>query len=300
MKIRPGTLDDTIAVYNVFQKSALDLGQRLGSMAITGGEDPAVLEKLWERRRPLFEHLAQTAEQFWLAEDEGHVIGYARSTLRDGLRELTEFFVLPGHQSAGVGRELLARAFPAEGAARRCIAASIDSRAVARYLKAGVYPLFPVYYFERQPEEDVSLASDLLAEPITDSEASLALLGELEAAIVGHRRDVDHRFLLGDRQGYFYRRGEQVVGYGYVGHRSGPFALLDSGLFPAVLAHAEHEVARSGETEFGLEVPLVNRVAVAYLLERGFKMDSFFEFFMADAPFGLFENYVFTSPPFFL
>jgi hypothetical protein len=49
-----------------------------------------------------------------------------------------------------------------------------------------------------------------------------------------------------------------------------------------------------------VEVPMVNRVAVRFLLGRGFRLDSFFSFFMADRPFGRFENYLFTSPPFFL
>ncbi len=104
-------------------QSILDLSQRQGVMAVTGGDDPAVLSELWERRRPLMEHLTRNSEQFWVAENEGKVIGYARSILRPGRGrasgvpqhlELTEFFVLPGEQSRGVGGELLKRAFPAE------------------------------------------------------------------------------------------------------------------------------------------------------------------------------------------
>lgn len=45
---------------------------------------------------------------------------------------------------------------------------------------------------------------------------------------------------------------------------------------------------------------MVNRAAVDYLLARGYQMDSFIALFMSDAPFGKFENYVVTSPPFFL
>ena len=76
------------------------------------------------------------ATRWWFAEDEatGEAIGYARSILRDGVRELTEFFVLPEAQGAGVGRGLLARAFPADGARHRAIVATMDPRAIARYL----------------------------------------------------------------------------------------------------------------------------------------------------------------------
>ncbi len=69
--------------------------------------------------------------------------------------------------------------------------------------------------------------------------------------------------------------------------------------FPRFSAHAETEAALKG-TEFSVEVPMVNLAAVDYLLSRGCKLESFFEFFMADAPFGKFENYVLTSPPFFV
>jgi hypothetical protein len=65
------------------------------------------------------------------------------------------------------------------------------------------------------------------------------------------------------------------------------------------LARAETEAAKDGR-EFGLEVPMVNRAAVDYLLAHGFHMDSFMALSMSDVPFGKFENYIVTSPPFFL
>jgi hypothetical protein len=73
----------------------------------------------------------------------------------------------------------------------------------------------------------------------------------------------EHFILRGetDRKGYVYYREAQPVGYGYVGLRSGPFILLDANDFPAVLAHAENEVAAQGHEAFGLEVPMVNHPA---------------------------------------
>jgi hypothetical protein len=88
--------------------------------------------------------------------------------------------------------------------------------------------------------------------------------------------------------------------YGYVGARSGPFALLDASDFPAVLGHAENQAAVQGRDEFGLEVPMVNRAAVDHLLACGFRLDSFMALLMSDAPLGRFENYIATSPPFFM
>jgi GNAT superfamily N-acetyltransferase len=286
-------------VYDVFLASIIDLSQRLNVMGITNGSDPAVMAQLRARRRPLFDHLARTAEHFWIAEQAGQAVGYARSILREGVRELTEFFVLPGLQSAGVGRELLARAFPAEGARHRLIIATLDTRAQARYLKAGVYPRFSTTYVSRSPEAR-TWNSDLLIESMPATAETLTALGAIDRLVLGHRRDVEHEWLLMEREGYVYRRGGAVVGYGYLGVNPGPFALLAADDYPTVLAHAETQAAQRGAKEFGVEVPLINRAAVDYLLARGFQLDPFFTVVMMDKPVGKFENYLFTSPPFFV
>lgn len=295
---RPGALDDSKTVFDIFQTSLTDFGQRAGLMPITGGDDPAVIASLWDTRKPLFDHLTRTAEQFWIAEQDGRAVGYARAILRDGVRELTEFFVLPGRQSGGIGRELLARTFLPDGAKHRVIVATTDSRALARYLKAGVYPRFPIYYFSRRPEPAI-VPTDLTFEPLAESPDTFDALREIDLVLFGHRRDIDHAWLMNDRNGFIYRRNGQVVGYGYTGGRRGPFALLDAADFPAVLAHAESCVHALGLDAAGFEVPLVNAAAVQYLLSRGYQLDTFFAFFMTDAPFGKFENYIAASPPFF-
>ena len=295
---RRGTLDDSKNTFDVFHQSIMNLGDRLGMMPISGGHDPQVMQNLWARRQSLFDHLARTSDNFWIAEEDNKVIGFARSILRNRVRQLTEFFVLPESQSAGVGRELLARAFPVDGADHRFILATIDGRAVRRYLKAKVYPLFPCYAFSR-PAEKVNLDSDLIIERIAPSAQAMGELIRLDNAILGFHREAEHAWLLGNRQGYFYKHNKEIIGYGYLGEHNGPFAALDANDFPAILAHAEIEAALKG-TEFSVEVPMVNRAAVDYLLSRGFKMESFFEFFMADSPFGKFENYILTSPPFFI
>ena len=295
---RRGTLDDLQNTFDVFRQSIMELGDRLGMMPISGGHDSQVIQNLWAHRQSLFEHLAHTSDNFWIAEQDGKVIGFARSILRNGVRQLTEFFVLPEHQSAGVGRELLARSFPVDGADHRFILATIDGRAVQRYLKAKVYPLFPCYAFSR-PAEKVNVDNDLTIERITPSAQAMGELIRIDNTILGFHREAEHAWLLENRHGYFYKREKQVVGYGYLGEHNGPFALLDANDFPAILAHAETEAALKG-TEFSVEVPMVNRAAVDYLLSRGYKLESFFELFMADSPFGKFENYILTSPPFFV
>jgi hypothetical protein len=156
-----------------------------------------------------------------------------------------------------------------------------------------------VYYFGHSPEQ-LSFSSDLTIEPFQASPSNLATLGGIDKTVLGFTRQVDHDWFLSDRQGYFYYRNDQPIGYGYLGVRNGPFALLDEAAFPTVLAHAESQAAAQGRTEFGLEVPMINQVAVDYLLGRDFRMDVFMAVMMIDKPFARFKNYILTSPPFFM
>ena len=294
---RPGTLNDSHAVFQVFIHAIIEYSQRMNVMAITGGNDPAVIESLWKKRRSLFEFLANHAAQFWVAEKGGEIVAYARSIEQDGMQELTEFFVFPQHQSAGVGGELLSRAFPRTGARYRTIIATLDERALYRYLKAGVYGRFPIKYFSRKAEK-VDMPTDLTIEPM-QLETRLEALNRIDREIISHVRPELHRWIVSDRKGFVYKRGREIVGYGYVGPRSGPFALLDENDFPAVLAHAESLTAEEGN-DFGATTPLINEKAVEYFIERKYQIDSFSTLFMSNVSFGKFEKYLCFTPEFFM
>lgn len=298
VSFRPGTADDSPAVYQIFVRALADLDRRM-NLHTEMWDDPGFVERLWQQRQPLYDHLAATADQFWVAERAGEIIGFARSTLQDGLQQLTEFFVLPGHQSGGIGRELLSRAFPPRDARRRSIIATLDTRAQARYLKQGVYPRFTIQYLYGRPEA-VTVESDLRCERVSDDAATLAAIRAIDQELIGFARDATHTHLLQDRHGYLYLRGDRPVGYGYLANGTGPMALLEEDDFPAALAHAEREAAARGQEHFGVELPLINRAAVQHLLARDFKLEPFVAVLMSDQPFGKFSNYILSSPPFFL
>lgn len=297
---RRGTLEDARAVWNVITVTSAELDRRMGTPdSQNWWLDPVEVERVWEHRNSLLLYMARAPDQFWVAEQDGQIVGYARSSLHDGLRELLDYYVLPAHQGAGVGRELLARAFPAAGARRRVVIASTDIRALARYLKAGVYPRFPIYRLFRKPER-VPINTDLTRKPAPAALDSLAALRSIDSAILGFTRDGDHEFLLNDRPAYLYYRGEQLAGYAYFGKGTGPIALLDDADFPAALAGLESEAKARGEEEISLDVPLINRAAVDYLLGRGFRLDPFTVLFMSDEAFGQFDHYIITAPPYFM
>src|SRR5262245_15954800 len=180
---RKGTVEDSYAVFQVFTQSIMDLGTRTNTIAITGGHNPEVLQSLWQRRRPMFEFLARDAAQFWVAERGDQIVGYARSMEHDGVMDLTEFFVLPDQQSGGVGRELLARAFPKSAARYRVIVATLDERALYRYLSASVCGRFPIKYFYRKAEK-VDVKTDLRVEPMR-LDVHLQDINRIDQQVVG-------------------------------------------------------------------------------------------------------------------
>jgi GNAT superfamily N-acetyltransferase len=295
---RPAGPDDSPALFRIFVAAVAELGQRLGVETFSGGAAPDPAE-LWPERRPLFDHLARTAAHAWLAEDGGAPLGYARSIARDGTLELTEFFVLPGRQSAGVGRELMARAFPAGGARHRSIIATPDLRALARYLRAGLAARFPIYGFTRGARVLPQPAS-LTAEPMDDAGTTLETVAAIDRANLGFRRDVDHQWLRTVREGWLFRDRGRLVGYGYVGGTyNGPFGVLDERDWPAVLTFAESRAATLTPM-MSLDVPLVNRIAAGWLLDQGYRMSEFVNYYLSDGPDGRFERHIITTPSFFV
>jgi L-amino acid N-acyltransferase YncA len=294
---RRGTLEDSYAVFQIFVRTLMDYSERMNVMAITGGNDPQVLETLWQVRRPMFDYLVRDAAQFWVAENEGKIIAYARSIEHNSMQELTEFFVSPQEQSSGVGRELLSRAFSKSEARYRTIIATLDERALYRYMKLGVYGRFPLKYFYRKAEQ-VQVKTDLKIERM-QLELHLDDINRIDWTILNHTRELQHQWIITTRAGFVYQRDDKIVGYGYVGSSSGPFAVLDENDFPAVLAHAESLMAERGE-EFGAEAPLINQKAIQYFIEHKYQIDSFSTIFMSNEPFGKFQNYLCFSPEFFM
>ena len=296
---RPGTIADSRACFEVFETAVDDLVRRSGNLVNATAGDPDA----WEIRRPLFEHLAATVDRWWIAEDEstGSMLGYARSVVRDGVRELTEFFVLPGAQSGGVGKELLARTFPSTGVNHRAIVATTDPRAIARYLKAGLDGRSAIIGLEAAPRL-VQVETDLTREPIDPASPPLDALAAIDRAVLGFRRDVDHAWLASQRSGWLYRRDDAPVAYGYHPSRplwGGPYAALSPDDLPVLLADGESAAAAGGHATVTFDLPLIARSGFDHLLARGFRLDPFLMLYFTDGPSDRLDRYVLTSPPFF-
>lgn len=292
--LRPATPADSRAAFDVFLAAVTDLTVRLGT---PWQPEP---EETWSRLRPLYEHLAACAAEWWVAQDAetDELVGYARSIARGGLFELSEFFVRPGRQAVGVGRELLARAFPAARGDVRVIIATTDARAQARYYAAGTVARFPIAQLSGRPRPTV-LDEGLETTPATA--ADLPLLRRLEADVLEFDRGDEFRWLLGQRQGFVYRRDGTPVGFAFVGARAaGPVVARSPADQAPILEHVEGWVAEQGREELAFEVPMINEVAMRHLLGRGFRIDPFLTLLMSNRPFGRFDRFIGFAPPFVL
>lgn len=290
-RLRRGTPADSRAAFDILVEAARDLTARHG---IDWNPDP---DEFWAQVEPLYAHLATHAAEWWLAEDggSGEPIGYARSVERGGLFELSEFFVRPTRQSAGIGRQLLDRAFPSGRGDVRVIVATTEVRALASYYRAGVTARFPVASVEGAPQR-MDDDGDLVATRATDSD--IPELIRLEAAVMEFHRGDDLAWLLSQREGYLYTRNGRAIGFAFVGSAgSGPLVAVEPGDQVPMLRHLEGCAAELGLDKWGLEVPMVNEVAMRHLLGRGFRIDPFLTILMSSRPFGQFDRFIGFAPP---
>ncbi|WP_196279291.1 GNAT family N-acetyltransferase [Catellatospora vulcania] len=110
------------------------------------------------------------------------VTGFGATFVRGGLLHLADLFVLPEHQSSGLGRALLSALLPRD--APRVTFASSDPRALALYVRQGMRPVTPLMYL-RGP-----LAA--LPDPgLRPADASVEEIADLDADASGGRRTAD-------------------------------------------------------------------------------------------------------------
>jgi GNAT superfamily N-acetyltransferase len=291
--IRPAGAADSRACFALFRASFGDLLRRIGYLpADAPGED---LDELWLAHAGLFDHLAATCAQWWIAEDgSGRPVGYARSTQRGEIVELTEFFVAADARLAGVGRALLERAFAPGLGTHRAIIATLDAPAVALYLRFGVWHQGTGVDVTGRPRA-VALPAGYEARPATLDE-----LLEIEGELLGHGRRDDLAFMLSDRPATMLRRDGAAVAYAFAANAhgyAGPVAARDPTDLPAALALVEAAAHEAGMERLDLTVPLSARTAVEWLLgQRGFRIDPFYYLFLADGPWARLDRYLPFNP----
>ncbi len=297
---------DMPGAFLVFRRSLSDYLLRTGQITEAATRNsPEGIEQAWGWHGSWMEHLGATAAEDWVAEDaDGRIVGWAQSIERDGMLELTFFFVDPEVRTQGIGRGLLDRAFPLGRGQSRVISATLDTAAVSLYLRYGVSFAATTIDFLGKPTVSV-ITTDLAIERVEPGteEAAQAAIVAVEHELLGHGRPEDTRFLLGDRPAWLARRGGRVVGMAFgtsAADMSGPIGALDPADLPALMATVESDAATRGVEELGFTIPMNNRTALDFVLSRRFQVDTFYTFVLSSDDRMRLDRWVQTQPTFII
>jgi GNAT superfamily N-acetyltransferase len=306
--IRPARREDILAAYAVFRRSIYDYLRRIGLVSEAEAKDPPI-ESAWRRHAAWIEHFWDSAAENWVAADgAGRILGWALSIERSGHLELTHFFIEPGANARGIGKSLLARAFPADRFAHKSIVATQDAAALALYLRTGVSfvtTAVDIVITARPAARETELTMRRAAgEP-----ADIAAIAAIEERVLGLRRERDLEFLLGNRPAWIALRNGAPVGYAFgaqpfpVGVTDfpptcGPMAALDPADLPDILDQVL--ASEPAGVQLALGVPMSNRTALSHLLAAGGKIDPFYAAVLSSGPDMQLDRYVHTVPMFIL
>src|SRR5437763_11735486 len=233
-KVRP---DDLEEVWRVHVSSSNDLAARRGRPTARPADAPVASDA-----RAV---LASDPDGDFCAVEEGQIRGMVSALVRARVWYLSMFFVLPGDQGRSLGRALLERALAygeARGAEIRCTWATLDPRAQARYVMAGMAPRWPIYRLDGDAAAVTRLKAQAGLDP-RDQELPCdpGAAEKLTAEVFGHGRADDLAHWRGDGGvAVAMERGGELAAFAYRrGGGGGPAAGRDAtALLPAIDAAA--------------------------------------------------------------
>jgi len=244
--------------------------------------------------------LASDPDGYFCAVEEGRIRGMVSSLVRGRVWYLSMFFVLPGDQGRGVGRALLERALAygeARGAEIRFTWATLDPRAQARYVIAGMVPRWPIYRVDGDTAAVARLKArvtvdsrehELLCDPGVAEKLTAEVFSEERADDLAHwRRDGSAAVAIargGELSAFAYRRGSRI----------GPAAGRDERALLHAVAAAAAAGAAGGE-HVTARVPGACTSLLQALLACGFQLGEP-TVFMASRLFGRPELYLPSGP----
>jgi GNAT superfamily N-acetyltransferase len=244
--------------------------------------------------------LASDPDGYFCALEDEQIRGMVSALVRGRVWYLSMFFVLPGSQGRGLGRALLERALAygeARGAEIRCTWATLDPRAQARYMMAGMAPRWPIYRVDGDAAAVARLRARAAPGP-REQELSCdpGTAEKLTAEVFGHDRADDLSHWRGDGgEAVAIARGGELAAFAHRrGARIGPAAGRDERvLLQAVAAAAV--AAASGGRSVTARVPGACASLLEALVGCGFRLGEP-TLFMASRLFGRPELYLPSGP----
>jgi len=245
---------------------------------------------------------------FWVAEEQGRVVGYTFSFLRGSLWFLADLFVLPEHQGKRIGRTLIQKTLESWRGKRitnrALITPAFNPTSVSLYMRYGMLPRQPVY-FASAPSEAVERRlgdkerAELDVEDSKDFQRSSPLLDRVQRLALGFPSGWHNEFffkVLKSRCLIFRKRG-RVAGYSFVrpNGRIGPLVVRSASLFGEAFDMTLRAAVEADAEKVSLLFPGTNGEAARKGISHGFRID-YPLLFLSSRPMGDFENYLFYSP----
>lgn len=192
VQIRPMTLDDVPAAERVSGEGFFELDTRMQRASWPApARRTATHSETWSRRT---RHLISTDPGgCWVAEDDGELVGFATSFVREVTWCLATYAVTPGQQGRGIGRPLLAAAMQhGRGCTRAMVSGSSDPRAARLYHQAG---------FALHPQMFLSGTVDRAVIPVVEKvreggAADVDLMDSLDRRTRGSGHGPDHELMI--------------------------------------------------------------------------------------------------------
>jgi ribosomal protein S18 acetylase RimI-like enzyme len=294
---RPARVDDLARAEALVVASINDLTERhgFGSMATA--------------RPPNFQlfSLNDDPDGLWVAEDSGDIRGFAWSWVCGDVWFLAQLFVDPALQDRGIGNELLKltlnHARKSRAAHKALITFTFNRVSQGLYIRHGMFPKMPIYFFEAGRERALAGLSDVSLHglPIEDTAGHRQSLAEIDTHALGVAREKHHRYLLNDpaTKGIMLYAGSECVGYAYIGSDGhiGPLAVMRSEVLGSAFTTALKMAANAGSKQISAFLPGTCGSVLSLAVNHGMRI-TFPMLLMASPGFGDWTQYLPRNPGF--
>jgi GNAT superfamily N-acetyltransferase len=207
LRYRDGSVSDLETTYGLSAQAMHDSGKRQGVIPTAADLTGGAIRALWTRNRSLVEYIASQPDgRYVIAEDDEGPVGFARTVRFDGMEELTELMVRPGHQRQGIGRRLLEIVWPGDPTPElgRVVVAGGAAADLSLYTEFGVMPVAGHWHMRQRTETYLGRRSQEIdtTDPgvhVLKADRAVAEWKRLEPGAVGHDRPSLHEFFGRDR-----------------------------------------------------------------------------------------------------
>lgn len=237
-----------------------------------------------EHARKLYVDLAHVAPNgVFIAKDEGTPVGIAIPHALQDEWFLSEMFVEPSFQKAGIGWQLLSEAARDAGDVTRSgLLEPQETGGLAFFLRRGVSLQVPVVEISGVIPHDNELARMAAGEhrfTTQDLEPvqHRAVLAEIDRTVRGTARPLDHLYFCETGRGALFINRDEVAGYAYVwpSGRIGPMAAVSPNYLVQMLAYALLALRQTfGATWCTMLVPGTNLRVTRAAMRAGLNIES--------------------------